>query len=304
MDYCIYKLKFTTPVHFGKGRLSAAAETIYADTLFSAFCQEALKIYGEDGIHRLYNMTASNKLVLSDTMPYCGDVLFIPKPIITVDSKNDRQGDSKLKKKFKKLKYIPFEDIEKYTSGEYMPVSASFGNDSIRAGVSVKTMGDNDPYNIGIYSFENNCGLYFIAGTEDKNGTDFIDELMESLSYTGLGGKTASGLGKFEYTYIDPDKNMQNRFNGNYKKYMSLSVSMAENDLENILKGASYELIKRSGFVASENYADTFLKKRDFYCFKGGSCFEKRFDGSVFDVSAYGGHAVYRYAKPLFIGIE
>ena len=46
-----------------------------------------------------------------------------------------------------------------------------------------------------------------------------------------------------------------------------------------------------------------FLKKNDFYCFKSGSCFKNRFDGNIFDVSCNGAHAVYRYAKPIFISL-
>ncbi|MGN1457087.1 MAG: hypothetical protein ACI4XP_03925 [Acutalibacteraceae bacterium] len=47
MNEYIIKLKFTTPVHFGNGRLATSENFIYADTLFSAFYKEAIKINGE-----------------------------------------------------------------------------------------------------------------------------------------------------------------------------------------------------------------------------------------------------------------
>ena len=101
------------------------------------------------------------------------------------------------------------------------------------------------------------------------------------------------------------DNKFTNRLSGNFKTYMSLSVSMTDGrELEDIIPNAKYELIKRSGFVYSENYADSPLKKRDMYCFKGGACFDKRFSGKIFDVSDNGRHPVYRYAKPLLIGIR
>ena len=63
-------------------------------------------------------------------------------------------------------------------------------------------------------------------------------------------------------------------------------------------------MIRRGGFVASESYAKEFVKKRDIYAFKAGSCFGKRFEGDVFDVSVSGAHPVYRYLKPMFIGVN
>lgn len=309
MQYCVYKLRFKTPVHFGTGRLTQSQLTIYADTLFSAFCKEALKIYGEDGIKKLYQLAKSDDFVLSDTMPYRGDILYIPKPIMPI--KADKQGNSKLKKKFKKLQYIPMEDLKKYISGDYIPEIASFGKSDIRANVKINSNADNEPYTIGIYNFGNpddaeEYGLYFIVGTSKNEINPFINEIINSLAYTGLGGKITSGLGKFDYTYKDiSDKNLIKTFEGNYKLYMSLSVCMAdEKEIDAIIPNASYELIKRSGFVASENYAENPIKKQDFYCFKGGSCFDKKFQGNIFDVSTGGNHSVYRYAKPFLIGIK
>ena len=41
MEYAVYKLEFTTSVHFGNGMLSDTGVTFYADTLFSALYIEA-----------------------------------------------------------------------------------------------------------------------------------------------------------------------------------------------------------------------------------------------------------------------
>ena len=43
MEYRIYKLEFTTGVHFGTGMLNESVMTFYADQLFSALYIEALK---------------------------------------------------------------------------------------------------------------------------------------------------------------------------------------------------------------------------------------------------------------------
>lgn len=44
MKYKAYKLAFTSGIHIGKTMLVDSNPGIHADTLFSALCQEALKI--------------------------------------------------------------------------------------------------------------------------------------------------------------------------------------------------------------------------------------------------------------------
>ena len=309
MKYSIYKLCFKAPVHFGHGRLSGSVNTFFADTLFSALCKEALRLYGDDGAEKLYTLVKEGQLKISDAMPYCEDNYYIPKPIAPVEG--TRHSDSSMKKKFKKLKYIPVDDIADYFSGEYEPSAAlekldMLGKNGLRAGVAVKSFEDNEPFNIGTYTFSENCGLYFIAGTVSGEAAETLDDLMDSLSYTGIGGKVSAGYGRFDYLFDDvPEKLLQMLENENTASYMSLSLSMAEEaELEKAVDGATFELIKRSGFVASETYSENAQKKRDFYCFKGGSCFANRFSGDVYDVSSGGTHPVYRYAVPMLIGIR
>ena len=76
-----------------------------------------------------------------------------------------------------------------------------------------------------------------------------------------------------------------------------------EKELDQSLEGASYLLNKRSGYVASEFYAEEYRRKRDLYVFAAGSCFKNEFEGDIYDVTNGGSHPVYRYAKPLFMGV-
>lgn len=300
MQYLIFKLSFNTAVHFGKGRLDATEITFYADTLFSALFKEAIELEGIAFAEQLRNRVNKGELVISDAMPYCKDELYIPKPILHIDNKDE--GNSSAKKKFKNLSYICIDDLGDFINGNYEPIEVKFGEKGIQAKVSVKQDRDNEPYNVGVYKFNKECGLYFVAGIADDYIDDF-DRIMDSLSYRGIGGKISAGLGSFSYAVEQAA--FEERLKKNGKRFMTLSVSMAkENELENALDDASYSLIKRSGFVASNTYNkenSNLLKKNDFYSFKGGSCFKNRFDGDVFDVSDNGGHSVYRYAKPMFI---
>ena len=305
MKAVIYKLKFRAAVHFGSGRLSSGGNVFFADTLFSALCHEAVKLYGSDGAEKLYRLAHEGELMLSDGMPYCGDILLVPKPIIHIEG--ERESDSSMKKKFKKLKYIPINDMGSFLDGKYDPSDAldiKLGESDIRNAAAIHDDDDNEPFNIGTYTFAKNCGLYFIAQISSDEAGEVLDKLLESLSYTGIGGKVSAGLGRFEFTKTDMPAELEKRLAGNSSAYMSLSVSMAMDDeLDSAVQGAYYEMIKRSGFVASPTYADNPQKKTDLYCFRSGSCFKNRFHGGVFDVSAGGNHPVYRYAKPMFMSI-
>ena len=45
-------------------------------------------------------------------------------------------------------------------------------------------------------------------------------------------------------------------------------------------------------------------RKKDLYVFNSGSTFTEKFEGDICDVSSGGAHPVYRYAKPLWLGVE
>ena len=69
------------------------------------------------------------------------------------------------------------------------------------------------------------------------------------------------------------------------------------------MEGASYNLVRRSGYIASSAYADEWKRKKDLFVFAAGSCFEKRFKGNIYDVSIDGRHPVFRYEEALFMEV-
>ncbi|MDR2400846.1 MAG: hypothetical protein LBD73_04245, partial [Deferribacteraceae bacterium] len=86
MDYSIFKLTFKTALHAGSKNLADSGYKLYADTIFSALCHEALKIRGEDGIEELVRLASEDRLIISDALPFIKDTYFIPKPILYKDS--------------------------------------------------------------------------------------------------------------------------------------------------------------------------------------------------------------------------
>ena len=109
MEYKICKLQFSTGLHIGKGMLTDGEPIFMADTFFSALCHEALGI--SEGIEKLVHYCKSGKLKLSDGLPYIDDTLYVPKPLTTVETKEE--GNSKVKKAFKNLSGYTIKATEK-----------------------------------------------------------------------------------------------------------------------------------------------------------------------------------------------
>ena len=306
MNYTLFKMRFLTPLHAGVKNLTDGGFSVNADTLFSALCHMAQAEGGEHGVEDLTDEVRAGRLTLSDALPYIDGDLYIPKPIMRVEGTGD-YGDKKM---FKSLKYLPALLMPEYLSGDFdagteISILDKLGVSDIRVRVALSEQ--PRPYHVGSFHFADNAGLYVIVGFKGEGRfVEFIEKLFTALSYSGLGGKRTSGLGRFEVCRDDAGElGSMIADSSNCSKFMTLGVSMARPDeLEAALTGATYALTRRSGFVSSPDYSDSPVRKRDFYSFSAGSCFEYKFEGDVFDVSNGGRHPVYRYAKPMFLGIS
>lgn len=307
MNYAIYKLKFNTGVHFGKSRLYEGNNSFMADTLFSALCQEALKLYGEKGIEDFVSYVQNDKLRFSDAFPYIEDTLFLPKPILEIQKDS---SDSSVKKQVKKLTYISVEHFDRFVQGD-LDIAAEvsllnqFGITDVQTRVNKRD--DTGPYQVGVFHYAKNTGLYFIVGYEQEEILDYVENLLISLGYEGIGGKTSSGLGKFEPRYEEIPEILLSKLNNKEQSHYQMLLSVAlpkDEELSSALESSYYAIIKRSGFIRSETYAEGFRKKKDLYCMRSGSCIINSFCGDVYDVSNGGKHPVYRYAVPLFMGVN
>ena len=302
MEYTIYKLEFQAGVHFGTGALDDGSYTFPADQLFSAMYIEAMKL---GKAQKFYEVVKSGELLLSDALPYIDKQYLIPKPMIYVQT--DYQGESKQKKAYKKLKYFPVEKIDEFLTGnmnlETDPMK-EFGQMRQQTMAYVRKENDTLPYRVGTFYYTPGCGLYVVIAYKSDNELSMAEELLEALSYTGIGGKKTSGMGKFDFRKGKPSKELDERLRKTSSINMLISMALPmEEEIKHAMEGASYLLEKRSGFVASVNYAPEWRKKRDLYVFAPGSCFTNRFYGDIYDVSDGGNHAVYRYAKALFLGV-
>lgn len=305
MEYGIYKLDFKTGVHFGTGMLNESAMTFYADQLFSALYIEALK---QGCAEEFMNNVRTGQLLFSDAFPFIGQQYFVPKPMLYVENKGREQGDSIKKKKLKKLLFLPEEELNAFLDGslEYKDdplknigrfVQQTKGN--VRSGEE-----DTRPFRVGMFNFNEESGLYVVLAYEDVTGKELFEELFEALSYTGIGGEKSSGLGKFVLRTGKLSADYRRRLEDKTGKNMLLSVALPQQEeMEGALEEASYMLVKRSGFIDSQTFASELQKKRDLYVMGSGSIVKYRFKGDVYDIAPAGKHPVYRYAKPLFLGV-
>lgn len=303
----LFKLNFMSSVHFGDGGLMKAKNTLSADTVFSALCIEALK-RGQETFERLVQGVRSDRIRISDGLPYIGDLYYVPKPLIHLDK--EQQGDSSVKKAIKKLEYIPVQYLEEYVKGDLDIKRHSehfhdaFGAYRLVEKTAVSGKEESMPYSVAVFQYCDQSGLYLCVQYEMKEDLELVEELLLDLSLTGIGGKRSSGYGRFELEYGKMPPEFEQHLNDSYTKYMTLSVAIPDNnEMHRALNGAGYRLIRRAGFIDSLTYSNTFQKKRDVYLMASGSVFPERFSGKLLDVSSGGAHPVYRYAKPVWLGV-
>ena len=206
------------------------------------------------------------------------------------------------------VKYIPAEQMDSWLSGNFVPDErydlSRLGKKGVKVSVAVRGKEEPDPYRVKYFSFNEGNGLYFLAGGTEEN-LKFLEKLMTSLSYSGLGGKRYAGMGRFDYRIAGIPENIQKRLKQKAARYMLLSTALPdEEELPQVMQEADYQLVRRGGFVASETYSEQQMRKKDLYVFAAGSCFGKTFSGNIYDVSSGGKHAVYRYAKGFFMGVD
>lgn len=309
MKYQIYMLHFSSPVHFGQGSLEESGMTFCADSFFSALCQESLHTGGESAIEELISLTKAGKLSFSDLFPYVAQEFWIPKPMLVV--KREEDGDSVMKKSFKKLTYIPIDQVETYGKGELNPQEMNkkmkeIGKRQVQIRLNTRFPEENGetknlPYEVGSFHFKPENGLYVIVGFSDLAERNLFENLLNSLSFSGIGGKRTSGFGRFTWESKKSPINLGQK--GDI--YLSLSTCFPKDEeLDQALIGANYKIQKRSGFVASHDYSATPRKKKDFYSFQSGSTFLSQFEGDIFNLASKNGkHPVYSYQKPLFLGV-
>ncbi len=325
MNYFLYKLKFDGAVHFGQSEsalsLYTAADHFRADTLFSALCHTALALWGEQGVQSLIEQVNADALLLSDSMPWRTDhgkdVFYLPKPCFVAEQKRDIPPE--LRKKTKRLAWIPIAGMNEFEASLegktlYNPDDKPFGIASERTSAAVTDGADARPYQVGSYSFYPDCGLYIIVGMNEKRQAEQMKKLLTALGLSGIGGKTSSGYGTFTVEQVldlnaandNQTKWLRRALAGkDTKHWLLLTTSLpADDEMERVLDGAMYQLVRRGGFVQSSSFAYNPVKKQTQFFLGAGAMLNKPFSGALYSVADSGTHAVFRYSKPIMLGVS
>jgi len=312
MRYSLYRLEFTTGLHIGVDRggqsLDDGRMTIHSDTLFSAMCCECAK---RGDIDRLYGLFSEGKITVSDCLPYKNGDYYFPRPVLHT-GKSDREGRPEARKALKSVEYIPVSVFDAFLK-DYAKkevdadrLKYDFGGLISHTRVAVKGQPQPMPYQVAFWRFAPGCGLYVIVRYEDESSLSFFEEVLNALGLSGIGGKQSSGLGKFNVVKAPlPDKMEELLEDVEADYHMLLGTALPEEEeLDEVLSGSWYATLRRGGFVRSETYSVTQLKKRTIYMLAPGSCMKRRFDGGMFDLSDGGTHPVWRCGKTLFAGVR
>lgn len=322
MNYLLFKLRFDTAVHFGASdsalSLYSSEDHFLADTLFAALCNTAQSLYGNHGADLLCAQAKAGELLLSDSMPWQEDTFFLPKPIITGESTED--VPSKVRKDMKKLKWIPIDMYDEFwgalDTGKVFDTDKSaykMGHIGETTKVGKPGSEDGSPYQVGLYYFSRQpqSGLYFIAACNSTEQEEMLTKLVEVLGMSGIGGKTSSGYGRFTLeTFINEPFDAQTEWlysalsRNDAKHNVLISASLPrEDEMERAVEDASYLLVRRGGFARPDADSAAARKKQTQYFMSAGSVFERRYEGALYEVGRAESHAVYRYGRPMFLGV-
>ncbi|GEM01542.1 CRISPR-associated protein Csm4 [Halolactibacillus halophilus] len=298
MTIKLYKMSFDH-AHFGEGHLNESHDAFDSGRLFSALFIEALKLGEADAFLKEAN---KETFVLSDAFPYINDEPYLPKPIGYPKHKEDSGKDLKevrrQAKQVKKINYIPWHQFDDFLQQRASIEEIAQAQKQLETHEPVMKKGE-DPFEVGMTAFK--ASLYVIASE-----SVLFDLLMESLQYSGIGGKRSVGYGQFILEKQDLPKEFLSRLQAkDAQAELLLSTSVpTDEELAGSLEGAYYMIKKSSGFTYSESVGNQ-LRKQDLYKFKAGSTFKRSFTGNIRDVKPDDfPHPVWNYAKGFFFALN
>ena len=335
MSYLLYKLRFLNGIHIGTASGNTLEETmmsVYSDTFYNAIFNEYMKIYNDD---ELYKISETGEFLISDLLPFkekedMSTDFYLPKPFIslqrneTTKEKNDEEVIDR--KKVKATNFIPADKLGQYFSflktGKNFPeIDDDFGKKELytKNKVSLKNE-DTKLYNIEVFKFNEKSGLYFIVRLPENNEwQEIFENILESLSLTGIGGKRNSGFGQFisedpmffdgeDFDAIESESDayINKALYSEEEKYLSISsYSPKIEEIEKIKESENYyQLIKRSGFVNSSLYSEQAEKRKQVYMLSSGSVLSFKPEGKILDLNLHGKHNIYRMGKPIVLGVK
>lgn len=331
MELQLYKLHFTTPVHFGDNRedYGISLQTLQSDTLYSALMSCLAKIgyaIPDDGD---LGFATSSLFPFYQKCREANAVFFLPKPL---KQSLPKLKDVKDAKKVKKVAWLDFDYFEKVAQGNSLfkngvdignvkgpflttkTIESCFISAQVSPRVTVSRTGQEDamPFYMDRVYFKDFSGLYFIAKYKGNGEMEVLEKALNVLKDEGLGTDRNVGNGFFEWTKETKDLILPE---SEYSMSLSAFIPESKNQLETMLgdKNVAYDFSRRGGWITTP--PNNSLRKNYIYAFLPGSVFKKKsneieIDGSINELTPELpktmniDHRIWRSGKALFIPIR
>lgn len=322
-----YKLHFQSPLHLSKGKedYDESLRILHSDTIKAALFTCALQLGKTDQ----QALALMDGCILSSAFPFCKGEYFFPKPYSLIQSFMD-ENDPTAAKSLKKIRFMGksfFEDLlnggkrtidngkHLVAGGDYLSDHPDLAKDgkiltaavSQRVKVAPDYIEDAQTFYTERLYFNEGAGLYFLA-VLDEEMEDLFWRCLCLLGENGVGTDRSVGNG-----FFSPEKAesmaLEVPDNAGYQINLSLYCPSREELNEQALEHASYQIVKRGGYMASAADIDHItLRKHSVYMFEEGSVFStnKQLTGKRIDLKPrYEGldHAVWRDGRALFLPI-
>jgi len=302
MLYRMYKFRFDTPVRFGSGAATDSQMAFHADTLFSALYLACMETRKENV---LLSLAQEGAIRFSDAFPYHKEKLYIPRPVGLYPSRIQSAIDASTRKVLKRIVWIPWNSLSDWLAGKVLPQNliVQFGVPEEKVRVNRREQPPT-PYTIESFRFFDGCGLYVIVAAKNDDALSFLDDAMQLLSTSGIGGSASSGFGHFTLTSMQIAEDMEKALMDYHAPWqVLLNVAFPSEEEADVMDEARYMLIRRGGFTAGRQ--ERPVKKQTAWLIAPGSIFRKRFDGMIEDVSiTLSPHPVWRYEKAIMMGVN
>ena len=340
MPTIAYHLTPKSAFHFGREGLEqqTSSETFPSDSLFSAL----IATYAELHLREVTSFIGSfpdtdhedrqPPWKLSSLFPMVGDLTFLPKPRLRLNSKTEERG-----KDLKKISYVSpivwqqivsgklvdnwkeqglFLQSDKLWLTEQERVSLPFEwrnlaretlnkcdvwkTDTVPRVTIDRRSNASNIYQTGRTVYADYCGLWLMA--EANQNEQRLDELMAHLGDRGIGGERSSGYGGFTHHKITPP----NLPVGNSNRSILLSryvPTLKELQSDVLGEQSSYELIDVGGW--SGTIGSPAHKRKRIRMIEAGSVMQGEVVGRLVDVSPSSPmpHPIYRSGIALGIRI-
>jgi CRISPR-associated protein Csm4 len=320
--YSAYLLHFKGPLHIGEegvGVEKVSSFIAHSDTLWSGLVNAWFRLFGNvEGISGFWTGDRSPPFLISSAFPFVRNELFFPKPYgeIPIEKETKEVMTPRDWKNIKKAKFLTKSLFEKWICGDQFyssDIESIKRNwDLVKSHIKETTtphvrLGHaafrSDIYYEGGSYFSGESGLFFLVEFIDPNIRDDFESTLRLLGEEGLGGRRSKGCGIFSFKKLEVNL----RLPKTWQKYLTLSLTIPDEELINVLDESYYGLVQRKGWALSPVINEQ-VRRKSIWMLTEGSVFPMQPKGKVEVVTPPNWpsdvHEIYRYGFAFPIPIK